>query len=209
MSPPAVGGLAGGPAGASPATDSRQESRRPRPDGLDFAAVAPELAAHLKALPSAARADERERIERISGAREYLVRLMKYVPFAEGKDAEIRLAGGALLRGAVPYCNETQVAIRPAGESALRMVSWRDLAFEQFITFLDFYLRMRLDQGQTAGGARNPAQQQDAAEDCLRLAVLCDWYGRQPLAARYGRQAVELDARVAAQARRLLPGLGL
>jgi|GEM_PF-1232619 len=208
-SAPAVTRAAAAGAAVGSGQGSRLAVHRPQPDGVDFLGAAEELGAYLKALPAEARSDERERIELVGDVRKYLVRLMKYVPFAEGKDVDVRLRSGRVVRAAVPYCNETQVAIRPTGETALHMVPWRDLAFEQFVAFLEFYLRLRLDQGQTAGGSRNPAQQQEAGEDCLRLAVLCDWYGREPLAARYGRQAVGIDPKQADRARRLLPSLGL
>jgi serine/threonine-protein kinase len=202
--PVAAAGGTGTP-GHGPSTISSYVARRPRPEGLDFMAAKVELARYLHELPSELLVDERARIDLIGDTRNYLVRLMKYVPFMESKESDIRLRSGPPLRGAVPYCNDSQVAIRVRGESALRMVPWRDLAIEQVIAFLDFYIRVRLDQGQIAGGAKNSALRREVADDCLRTAVLCDWYGRTQEASRYARQASEGDPDNAARVKRLLP----
>jgi hypothetical protein len=207
MEPKGQGGGAGGnPLGQGPSVAGARghSARRPRPEGLDFLAAKDDLAAYLKGLAAADLTAERERIELIGDTRAYLVRLMKYVPFADGQDTGIRLRSGRVVRGAVPYCNETQVAVRPEGQEALHLVPWRDVAFEQIVGFLDFYLRLRLEQGQSATGARDPTLQREVGEDCLRIAVLCDWYGQGTLAARYARQAVELSPKGGERVRRLL-----
>jgi hypothetical protein len=85
------------------------------------------------------------------------------------------------------------------------MVPWREVAFEQVVSFLDFYVRLRLDQGRMGDGTQDSNRQREAGEDCLRLAVLCDWYERGTLAARYARQAVDVDPQGAARVKRLLP----
>jgi serine/threonine-protein kinase len=184
-------------------------ARRPRPDGLDFLAARQPLARYLRELPPDALAGERERIALIEDTKDYLIRLMKYVPFKEGKESDILLRSGLPVRGTIPYCNDNELAVRVRGDNALRMVPWRDLAIEQVIALLDFYIRVRVDQGQAAGGSKNSALRREVAEDCLRTAVLCDWYERPQEAARYARQALDADPGGTGRLKRLLPNVGL
>ena len=184
-------------------------ARRPRPEGLDFMAAKLDLARYLRGLPPDILVGERERIDLIGDTRGYLVRLMKYVPFQASKESDIRLRSGPPLRGTVPYCNESHIAVRIRGDNVLRMVPWRELAIEQVIAFADYYIRVRLDQGHAAGGSKDGAVRREVAEDCLRTAVLCDWYERPQEAGFYARQALDANPEVAARVRRLLPNVDI
>lgn len=198
------------PGGASAAEPSAEAlgshvAQRPRPAGLDFLGARQELVRYLRELPPELLAGERERLDLIGDTRDYLVTLMKYVPYLGGKESDIVLRSARPLRGTVPYGNESQVAIRVQGVTALRLVPWSDLAIEQVIAFLDFYIRLRAEQGQSGEGPKSEELRRDVAEDCLRAAVLCDWYERPEEARRYARQAVDTDPAGEARARRLLP----
>jgi eukaryotic-like serine/threonine-protein kinase len=197
------------PASGSAEARGRHAAGRPRPAGLDFLAAKLELTRYLRALPPEVLAAERERIGLIGDTRGYLVRLMKYLPYLHGKESDVRLHSGAPLRGAVPYCNDSHVAVRVRGDNALHLVPWRDLAIEQVVAFVDFYIQVRLDQGQATTGTGGDAWRREVAEDCLRVAVLCDWYGRPQQALRYARQAVATDPAGASRVKHLFPGLDL
>lgn len=208
--PPRDGGDTPPPAGEDSLPAARPApptgATRPKPDGLDFLGDTAALAQYLKDLPPDLLGLERERLDLIGDTRSYLVRLMKYVTFRGGQETDIRLRSGAVLRGAVAYCNEAQVAVRQPGGNRLQMVAWSDLTLEQIVAFLDFYIQLRADQGQVAGGAQNDSLRQDVADDCVRAAVLCDWYGRSELARRYAEKAVAAAPGAAARLSRLLPG---
>lgn len=179
--------------------------RRPQPPGMDFLGSATVLAQYLKGLPPAAVAAERERLELIGDTRDYLVRLMTYVPFLEGRETTVRLAAGAPLRGSLAYCNGKQLGLRRAADGTLQTIAWADLAFDQIVEFLDFYIGLRGDQSQSLSGPRQGQVRKEVAEDCLRAAVLCDWYGRHDQARRYSRRALESDASIRPRLARLLP----
>jgi serine/threonine-protein kinase len=198
-------------ASAAPGGDNLRlyTAGRPRPEGLDFVGASADLARYLRDLPADVLAGERERLDLIGDTRDYLVRLMKYVPYMDSNDSDIRLRTGPPLRGNIPYCNDRQVAVRVRGDNVLHLVPWRDLAIEQVVAFLDYYTRVRSDQGPAADGSGNGLLRAEVAADCLRTAVLCDWYGRPEDARRYARLAVDADPAAAARVRRLLPTIAI
>ncbi|MCK5802602.1 MAG: hypothetical protein KAI66_07210, partial [Lentisphaeria bacterium] len=176
-------------------------AKRPRPAGLDFTGSKSELAAYLAGLPAAERTLDERRIRAIEHSRDYLTKLMRYLPFREGAKTQVKLRDGSVVNGAVPYCNEKTIGvrIRGGGSRRIRKVPWNDLAFEQYIEFFDYYMNVRVKQG---------GKESEAASDCLRLALLCEWYGRDREAIRYARQTVAYDAKYKGTVHRLVPQAG-
>ena len=201
-----AGRPAGNGAGAEhPATPAPIE--RPRPADLDFAAAAGDIRQYLAQVPPAKQEVEQERVHHISQCRDYLIRLMKYQPYDSAEGMSVKLSDGTILRGSVPYCSEEQLAVRLLPpRTGLEQVDWADLAFEQYVAFFDFYIAARLARG--AASADNSGKtnlEKAAAEDCLRLALLCDWYGASAQARRYAELAQNYDTSAGAAVARFLP----
>jgi hypothetical protein len=172
-------------------------------------AVRDQLKDYLAALPPEERRLERERIGLISDSRKYLLQLMRYMPFEPAPGHPIRLRDGRTLQGSVPYCNDKEIAVRLRGRrSKLRRLSWDELAFSQFVDFFEFYIQTRCDQGGKGGSAAlTPEQKREIGDDCIRLALLCDWYGDQAGRDRNARRALRFVPEKRALLKRLLPGM--
>jgi hypothetical protein len=164
-----------------------------------FASARESLRDYLSELPQAELERERRRLEYVAGSREYLIQLMKYMPFGGEEGEVLQLQDGRKIRGSIPFCNELQLAIRPVGAATedLQKVSWSGFPFEQYVAFFDYYLEVR---SSLAGNRR------DAGEDALRLALLCDWYGRRECALVYAQKAVAFDPVMAGRLQHLFPG---
>jgi len=155
---------------------------RPRPRDLDFKPFEVELREYLRRQPPEILDIEKERITRLNRGRGYLVNLMRHMPYpARGG---VRLRDGRILRGAVPFCNEDGLTVVHGRRARGTQVAWSELAFEQYVIFLEYYAGRRLELGQ---GRR------DAAADYLLLALLCDWYGQPRKAATYAALARKHD----------------
>ena len=162
--------------------------QRVRPADLNFIAVKEQLLGYLARVPDDARDMEKTRIRQVSVCRPYLIRLMKYVPFAS-EGAVIRLRSGRNLRGTVPYCNENEIVVRPQSSTELVRLRWSELPIPQYAAFLDYYINIRLTQEGTAGDGSSPEQRDaEVAADCYRVALLCDWYGEDELARTYAER---------------------
>ena len=165
-----------------------------------------QLQEHLDGLPPEVRPAEKERILLLSQTRDYLVSLMKYLPYGEGV-VQVRLRDGSVLRGSIPYCTKGELTVRLDGpKGGSRKLTWGELAFEQHIAFFDYYMEMRANQGgNSVAGTLPGANQKEAAEDCIRIALLGDWYGIDSVAHAYAALAQEKDPGCAARLHRLVP----
>jgi hypothetical protein len=184
------------------------ESPRPRPAGLDFEAAADRVTAYLAGLSDAERERERARLRYLRPLKGYLIRLMQYVPY-EAAAPGLRLRDGRALPGTVARCTDSELTLRLHGDAfdaETRRVAWEDLAPVQLLALLDYYMQLRLRQAQTEPD-RARRYRAEAADDCLRLALLSDWYGFPSLAQRYAGMATELDTATAAPIGRLLAGI--
>jgi hypothetical protein len=108
----------------------------------------------------------------------------------------------------VPFSNEKEVCVRvkKAGTEGLERLAWSDLAFEQYVAFLDFYAQLRLGrEGPLGDGASREQRRREAGADYWRVALLCDWYGLGDLAAAHAASAVECDPSLKPLAEALIP----
>ena len=156
-------------------------------------------------MPPGKRALEREKLRHLSQSKTYLISLMKYLPY-QAEPPLVRLADGSVLKGTIPYCNEKEVSVRLAGPGkGLKTLRWSELDFKQFVAFFDFYMQKRLNQGTGTTTGHSSKYRQEAGEDCMRLALLCDWYGYPDLAQEYANLAREHAPSCGQQLSRLLP----
>lgn len=192
-------------------------AQRPRPPDLDFFKVRTALEEHLRKVPVDERQVEAERIREISTLRPSLLRYLKF-PY-DGSKRGVLLRSGRRLSGTV-MGNDHELVVRPKS-GRFHQLKWSDLAFEQYLAFIEFYVEVRLERSnpeETAAAAAavekvvgapvegaGPTREQAAAYDLFRLALLCDWYARPVPSLTYARKAVELDPSLEARLSRLLP----
>ncbi|MBT3379433.1 MAG: serine/threonine protein kinase [Lentisphaerae bacterium] len=157
---------------------------RPKPANLDFSLATAAVKSYLNDLPTEVRTSEAARIELVGSCKEYLQELMKRFTYEDEAGAGIRMRDGSVLRGSVAYCTEAFFGIR-LPDVGLKKVEWSDIALEQYVAFLDYYMRMRLERGaQMHVGKSASSYRREAGDDCVRLAALCDWY-EMPAKARH------------------------
>ncbi len=196
-------GMDGTDGGAPPSVDI---SSRPQPEDLDFSRVRTALARHLARQSPEARRMEEERLEILKGCRSYLVQLMKYLPY-EAPVTGIELRGGRRLKGSVPLCNDSGIAVKgPGVGGGLRQVGWGELSFDQIVDFFSYYIKIRLARElPKVPGNGDADPRKAAAQDCFRLALLCDWYGKTAMARHWAARAADLAPGLAPRIRRYVP----
>jgi len=156
--------------------DGSMRKARPKPADLDFSRIAGVLRGYLSGLPADVRDAEAGRIELVGSCREYLLELMKRFTYEGEVEDGVRLRDGRVLHGSIAYCTESFFGIR-LPDVGLKKVQWEDIAIDQYVAFLDYYMRMRLERGaQMHVGKAASSYRREAADDCVRLAALCDWY---------------------------------
>lgn len=165
--------------------DASMRQARPKPADLDFVRIADALGGYLSGLPADVREAETGRIELVGSCREYLLELMKRFTYEGEVEDGVRLRDGRVLYGSVAYCKENFFGIRLA-DVGLKKVQWGDIAIDQYVAFLDYYMRMRLERGaQMHVGKAARSYRREAADDCVRLAAFCDWYDLPEKARHY------------------------
>ena len=192
---------------AKPAGSPNQElmDKRPRPADLDFFRVKQKLRDYLKTLPEKDQAQEKERIKEVSVLRDYLVKLMKFVPY-DDEEKGVALRSGKILKGSV-LANENELAVRPK-TGQFSKLKWGDLTFDQYLIFFDFYIDLRLNRADPSTRKGGLAQRRrEVGADCFRLALLADWYGKPEKAADYLRQSLEYDPASREKVNRFFPKL--
>jgi tetratricopeptide (TPR) repeat protein len=174
-------------------------ARRPKPAGLDFERA--EVVAYLKGLPTVAdREAELARYNYIKGFKDQLVRIFErnhYEGLIKIKKRQER--------GVVCMANNDILMVkRSARAKKSQRVRWKDLEFSQYSDFISYYasMRLKIDAPNTTESDRMA----EAAEDYLRLAVLCDWFDRYGEAIEYARKALALRPEIKDQANTLFFG---
>jgi len=200
----ADGSAAGDVAGTSepPSIDI---ASRPRPANLDFTGIKPALDRYLALQTPEGRRMEERRLQVLRSSRAYLVQLMKFMPFEAGP-AGIRLRNGWRLEGSIPLCNDSGITVKAPEGGALKRVDWEALSIEQIIAFYAYYVDLGLgrERSDTARASEdNPKQ--EAARDCFRLALLCDWYGKADAARHWAARAAELMPELESRINRYVP----
>ena len=184
---------------------ARFRKRRPRPADFDFEGHSDRLREYVRTLPEEYRRREAERVEQLVPFKDYLIRLMKYLPY----DAPhgVLLRNGDKVAGSVPFANEQQLVVRLAASGQLEKVGWDQIAVRQICRFMEFYIQKRVDMKSSVPASSKQAKPvgKQTGMDYLRLALICDWYGLERQAAAYSRIAVERNPDIEQMALRLVP----
>ena len=180
------------------------ESLRPRPADLNFAAAAKEVRVYLAGLPEKAMKRENSRIRMMGELRdEWLKSKIAY----DGEKKGIQLNNGMSLRGS-PMFNDRQILILRRGGKPIRLKPM-DIATAQYLLFLEDHVQQKISRSSAGGGkaaaeAVSRAMGREAAainqlvgNDCFRLAILFDWYEKPVQARKYAAEAIRFHAGLA------------
>ena len=156
---------------------------RPRPADLDFNAASSAVQQYLAKLPERKRRTEGNRISLIQELRgEWMHSKFAY----EGNSKGIRLKDGTTVYGAI-LTNENGMVVLPGprGGKAVSL-KWHEVPLDQYLLFLEDHIQQRVNRLEATG-------QSKAGEDCLKLAIVFDWYGRPDKALKYARDAIRFN----------------
>jgi eukaryotic-like serine/threonine-protein kinase len=160
-------------------------SSRPKPRDYTFLDSA--IQAYLSKLPKQYVQSETNRADQFTPLKDHLCGMMLHMPYG---NTSIKRRRGRPVVGSL-MANRNYISVKLRSGKRVR-VMWRDVHFDQFTKFLNHYARLRgeADAGETVDKSK---QKREAAWGYLRIAILCDWYGKYKDAVRFTRKAVSVD----------------
>ncbi len=174
-----------------------EESRKPlaaRPELTTAEFPDADFAKYFKTLPDDLRKKETLRYELIKEFKTYVPRVLTRSTF-EGK---ITLRGGESFDGIVSLANEKDIIVKKSKKDRKgRSIKWKELDVDQYRNFILSFAQRRL---KVKGAAEDGDPKADAAEDYLRLAVLCDFCKDYKTAVEYLRESVTIAPAAAPRA---------
>ena len=171
---------------------------RPRPADLNFQAASSAVQQYLANLPERKRLTEGNRISLIQELRgEWMHSKFAY----EGNSKGIRLKDGTTVYGAV-LTNEKGMVVLPGARGGKAVsLKWTEVPLDQYLLFLEDHIQQRVSHQEESKG------QSKTGENCLKLAIVFDWYGRPDKAQKYARDAVHFNPSLQQQVESCFPAL--
>ena len=164
---------------------------RPRPPDLDFMAEPEANRQYLAQIPEDLREREKERLRILGGSMDYLLKMMRFVGYDRGDEAQIEMRDGSRLRGVIPYASEKGFILRRRGEASngSELLPIHAFSQAQIWDIFAFYAEKRAEM---ASGKKLPVRdREEIFDEYLRLALLCDWYNDEAKAQEYVRAALD------------------
>ena len=160
-------------------------SKRLKP--LDYVFTDSAVAAYLTQLPKKYVSSETNRVNQITPLKSHLISMMLHMHYG---NTNIKRRRGRPVFGSI-MANRNYLSVKLKSGKRIRIM-WKDVHFDQFVKFLNHYARLRgeADAGSTVSKSK---QKRESAWEYLRIAILCDWYGKYKDAVRYTRKAVSVD----------------
>jgi len=150
---------------------------RPKPD--TFAITDELVAPYIAELPDKDKQQEQKRIQLLRGTKAKLCKMLLIKPYK----GSLKLKDGDAVQGTI-MANAKGLMIRPKSGKPKRVL-WSDVPLDQLVKLLAFYAKKS-----------ESSNNKKAAEAYLRIAVLCDWYGRYQNAVTAANKAVALDSAI-------------
>jgi hypothetical protein len=165
----------------------RFASGRPRPENYDFTQDA--FNAYVTSIPQDNRIAEEERFKMVSGIKNYIVRLMERKTY----DKPIKLKNGSTVSGGL-MVNSNYISVKGKGNTFDRQ-GWNSIPVDQVANILDYFADLKLKASEDVNVSKSQ-QKLEAAEDYLRIGILCDWYGDYESAVKFARKAVATEPKI-------------
>ncbi|HCE46609.1 MAG TPA: hypothetical protein DET40_23935 [Lentisphaeria bacterium] len=160
--------------------------KRPRPENYVFTQAL--FNSYAATIPEDKRELEEKRFKQVSGIKDYMSRLMERNTYPR----PITLKNGGRATGIM--VNPNFIAVKTGGKKYKRL-GWDALPVNESASILEYFATMRLK----ISAAPNISKEQlrrEAAEDFLRIGMLCDWYEEYEDAVKYAKKAVEADPKI-------------
>ncbi|MEA2011860.1 MAG: serine/threonine-protein kinase [Verrucomicrobiota bacterium] len=165
-------------------------AKRPQPSGLNFDSVTSKLKQYVKTQHPKMYDMEEFRIKEIRKCKKYLIKMMSYIPFRDINGIKINNGLKTLKNASIEKCNKQKFLIITGKLKKTIDVEWKNIPFEQYVKFFEFYINKR----RNLYDKRQKGSKTDIANDCFRLALLCDWYKDKNNALKYGVLAKKYDS---------------
>ena len=158
---------------------------RPKPKDYTFSDSS--IQAYLSKLPKKYVPAETDRANQITPVKAHLCGMMLHMHYGK---TSIKRRRGRPISGTI-MANQKYLSVKLRSGTRKRIM-WNEIHFDQFVKFLAHYAKLRgeADAGATVSKSK---QKREAAWGYLRIAILCDWYGKYKDAIRYTRKAVSVD----------------
>ena len=187
--------------------DSKYASR-PRPADLEFDDKI--LDEYFSSLDPKTAAMEKKRILAVKEVKHYIIIVLEHTPYPKGllvKRKTKKPKGKSKprhIRGVVYLANKHHIRIKKSLRSKKgKNYNWDDLAFQQYINFINFFAERRLKMKGTSF-TKTEDFDEDAAKDYYALVAMCDWYGHYEEAIEYAKKCIEAKPKFANKIKKLL-----
>ena len=180
---------------------------RPRPADLEFDDKI--LDKYLSSLDPQTAAKEKKRINAVKEVKHYIIIVLEHTPYdkgllVKGKKKKKGKAKPRHIKGVVYLANIHHLRIKKSKRSKKgKNYNWDDLAFQQYINFIDFFAERRLKMKGTSF-TKTEDFAEDAAKDYYALVAMCDWYGHYEEAITYAKKCIEAKPEFANKIKKLL-----
>lgn len=154
-----------------------------RPKTEDFAFSDEVLEQYFSSLSGDVKQKEIERGEYIKPLKSTICKMMLRKPYK----GSLVLKSGKRISG-IMMGNTKGLIIRPPGGKPLR-IKWDQLHIDQFLKILAFFAKQEVENDSAKGGIAY-----------LRIAVLCDWYGRNKHVVTFANRAIDADPGIESKA---------
>jgi serine/threonine protein kinase/DNA-directed RNA polymerase subunit RPC12/RpoP len=164
-----------------------------RPHPNDFIFSNKEIQKYLNKLPEKHQQIETARLEQIMNLRNHLVQIMLHLPYGK---TSIKKKNGKIVKGKM-MVGPKYISVKKANGKRER-IYWKEVSIDQFIDFLEHYALFRKN-AQLSGTITRKAtskKRNETAWEYLRIAILCDWYGKYNDTIRFARKAIAIDPKI-------------
>ncbi|HOG51633.1 MAG TPA: hypothetical protein PKY10_13665, partial [Lentisphaeria bacterium] len=165
---------------------------RPRPLDLDFMADPEANRQYLALVPEELREREKERLRILGGSMEYLLKMMRFVGYDRGDEAQIEMRDGSRIQGAIPYASEKGFIVRQRGDrsNGSELFPIDEFSQAQIWDIFAFYAEKRAEMA--SGKKLSLRVREEIFDEYLRLALLCDWYNDKTKMQEYAQAALDI-----------------
>ncbi|HBC87851.1 MAG TPA: hypothetical protein DCZ94_12925 [Lentisphaeria bacterium] len=160
-------------------------AKRPRPENYIFTQAA--FNSYVATIPEDKRELEEKRFKQLGGIKDYMCRLMERNTYPK----PVSLKGGSRSSGIM--VNPNYIAAKSG--SRYKRLGWDSLPVNEAANILAHFAAMRLKITNVPGVSKDELKRM-AAEDYLRIGMLCDWYEEYDDAVKYAKKAVEADPKI-------------
>jgi hypothetical protein len=169
---------------------------RIKPPNYDFDFTLQEK--HLASLDTARKETETTRLTIVANMKHYLCSLTA----RNNYNQSFKTSNGKVMSGSM-MANPNFLSVK-AGKNYNR-IKWNELPPQELAKMIAYYANMRMKISRAGESPTDAAtRKNEAAEDYLRLAILCDWYGCYDDTVVYAQKSMEINPDMTARVKKYI-----